>query len=274
VSNWFDPSAEPVIRARNVGKRFYSMEHRSGSAREWFIRAMGREPKTVAQPEFTLQDISFEVRPGEILALIGDNGSGKSTMLRLLAGIYRPSEGSIETVGRVASVIELGAGLHAELSGIENAWLYASILGLNESEIRKRLPVMIGFADIGDFMNVPVKYYSSGMVARLAFSVAMLVKPDIFLVDEVLAVGDQRFQEKCVYLMEEYVNRGLTLVVVTHALELVDRLATKAVWLDKGKVMMHDDAKKVIDAYQAWSQEKSTAAEDVERVFDDEDGAP
>jgi ABC-type polysaccharide/polyol phosphate transport system ATPase subunit len=239
-----------VVVCRDVGKRFYSNENRATTMRELFIRLLRRRPVRHSPGGFAIRDLSFEVRRGETVALIGDNGSGKSTVLRLLAGIYRPTSGSITTTGRVAPVIGLGAGLHQDLNGLENAWLYASVLGLSGEETEERLPDIIEFADLGEFLTVPVKYYSSGMLTRLAFSVAMSIRPDIFLVDEALAVGDQSFRQRCIDLLDRYVADGLTLVLVSHELALLRRFADRAIWLEEGRTRMQGDADSVIDAYE------------------------
>jgi ABC-type polysaccharide/polyol phosphate transport system ATPase subunit len=245
-----DRSSDAVVICRDVGKRFYSNESRATTMRELFIRLLGRRPVRHSPGGFAIRDLSFEVKRGETVALIGDNGSGKSTVLRLLAGIYRPTSGSIRTIGRVAPVIGLGAGLHQDLNGLENAWLYASVLGLSDEEIEQRLPDIIDFADLGEFLTVPVKYYSSGMLTRLAFSVAMSVRPDVFLVDEALAVGDQSFRQRCIDLLAQYIEDGLTLVVVSHDLALLRRFANRAIWLEEGRIRMQDDADSVIESYE------------------------
>jgi len=243
--------AVPAVLCRGVVKRFYRYEHRTRSLRELFVRAFLRRPIHVRHAEFSLAGFDLRVEPGEAVALIGSNGSGKSTALRLIAGIYVPTEGIIETRGRLTAVIELGAGLQPELTGLENVSLYAAVLGLTRRELAARLPEILEFADLGDFIREPVKYYSSGMQARLAFSVALCVRPDVLLLDEVLAVGDQDFRHRCLERLREHLRRGGALVVVSHDVETVRELCARAVWLERGRVRMEGPAREVIAAYEA-----------------------
>jgi ABC-type polysaccharide/polyol phosphate transport system ATPase subunit len=233
-----------------VVKRFYRYDHRTTSLREIFVRTVLRRPLHVRQAEFTLSDFTLVVQPGESVALLGNNGSGKSTALRLMAGIDQPSSGLVETRGRVGAVIELGVGFHPELTGIENVVLYASVLGLSRHETTQRLPEILAFADIGEFVHEPVKYYSSGMQARLAFAVAVCVRPDILLLDEVLAVGDQGFRERCFARLREFRAANGTLVVVTHDLDSVRDLCDRALWLERGRVRMDGPVDDVVAAYR------------------------
>ena len=231
-------------------KRFYHYEHRTTSLREWFVRTVLRRPLHVRRPVFTLAGLTLDVAQGESVALIGANGSGKSTALRLMAGIYAPTEGIIETRGRLSAVIELGAGFHPELTGAENVALYGAVLGLDRRELVTRYEGIVSFADIGSFIAMPVKYYSSGMKARLAFAVAVAVEPDILLLDEVLAVGDEAFRHKCLERLRAFHRRGGALVIVSHDLETVGQLCSRAVWLDGGAVRMEGDVGTVLDAYR------------------------
>lgn len=244
-------SPAPAVLCRSVVKRFYRYEHRTTSLREVFVRSLLRRPIHIRRAEFTLQDFNLEVAKGEAVALVGRNGSGKSTALRLIAGIYAPSEGDVQTFGRIAAVIELGVGFHPELTGAENVQLYAAVLGLGRREIAARLPEIFDFADIGDFIHEPVKYYSSGMHARLAFAVAVCVDPEILLLDEVLAVGDRAFRERCLTRLAEYHATGGTLITVSHDLDTVRRLCSRAVWLEAGRVRMQGEIGEVLDAYAA-----------------------
>jgi len=183
-----DRNGCPAVLCRDVFKHFYLYSHRTTSLREWFIRTALRRPIHIRRAEFSLRGFNLRIERGEAVALIGPNGSGKSTALRLIAGIYTPSTGTVETLGRIAAVIELGAGFNMELTGAENVGLYGAIMGLDRTQLAQRYEKIIEFAGIGKFIDMPVKYYSSGMVARLAFSVAVNVQPDILLLDEVLAV--------------------------------------------------------------------------------------
>ena len=238
-----------VVRCDRVTKQFYYYLRRTASLRELFIRSVRRQPAHVRRLEFSLTDFSLTVNAGESVALIGPNGSGKSTALRLIAGVYRPTAGTVETRGRVAAVIELGAGFHPELTGAENVSLYGSVMGLTEAEIRARFDEIVAFSGIGHFIDIPVKYFSSGMQARLAFAVTVCVQPDILLLDEVLAVGDETFRQQCLARLEAYRAAGGTLVVVSHDLNSVRTLCSRVIWLDHGRVVMDGDADMVTKAY-------------------------
>ncbi|HEX5042465.1 MAG TPA: ABC transporter ATP-binding protein [Candidatus Polarisedimenticolaceae bacterium] len=238
-----------------MAKRFYRYEHRTTSLREFFIRTVLRRPLAMRRACFSLEGISLDIRRGESVAFIGRNGSGKSTALRLIAGIYAPSAGELRVTGRIASVIELGAGFNPELTGRENVELYGAVMGLKRREVAVHFDAIVDFADLGDFVDEPVKYYSSGMQARLAFAVTVAVEPDILLLDEVLAVGDAVFRERCLARLERFRARGGTLVVVSHDLQQVRRLCDRAVWLEKGRVRQEGPAAMVTLAYEAEAQE-------------------
>lgn len=241
-----------VIRCEHVTKRFYYYEHRTVSLQELFIRAARRQPVHIRRPEFTLQPFSLTVRRGESVVLLGPNGSGKSTVLRLLAGIYQPTTGALDVRGQLAAVIELGAGFHPELTGAENVALYGAVMGLGRAEIAAQYPAIVAFAGIEEFMDMPVKYYSSGMQARLAFAVTICVEPDILLIDEVLAVGDQTFRAQCLERLAAFRSRGGTLVIVSHDLDAVARLScARAVWFDRGSIRMDGAFDAVRQAYEA-----------------------
>lgn len=250
LPNSSDGIGQPVVICRDVVKRFHHYEHRTSSLREFFIRTVLRRPIHVRRAHFTLQGLDLEVERGESVALVGHNGSGKSSVLRLIAGIYEPSEGTVWVEGRLAAVIELGVGFHPELTGAENIALYASVMGLTRAEIRRRFADIVEFAEVGDFIDEPVKYYSSGMQARLAFAVAARVEPDILLIDEALAVGDQAFREKCMSFLRQFRERGGTLLIVSHDLDSVCDLCSRAVWLDHGRVRMSGEAREIIEAYK------------------------
>lgn len=246
-----DLHCDPAVLCRDVFKNFYLYSHRTTSLREWFIRTALRRPITVRRAEFSLRGFNLRVGRGEAVALIGPNGGGKSTALRLIAGIYTPTSGTVETSGRIAAVIELGAGFNTDLTGAENLDLYGAIMGLSRSQLAQRYREIVEFAGIGEFIDMPVKYYSSGMVARLAFSVAVNVQPEILLLDEVLAVGDQSFQEKCHNHLRAHRSRGGTMVIVSHSGEVVREMCSRAVWLDSGETRMEGEANAVLDAYLA-----------------------
>jgi ABC-type polysaccharide/polyol phosphate transport system ATPase subunit len=246
-----DPVAAPAVELRGVSKRFYFYEHRTGSLREWFIRRVLRRPVHVRRMAFSLRDVDLRVEPGESVALLGHNGSGKSTILRLVAGIYQPSSGSIKTDGRITAVIELGAGFHPELTGVENIKLYAAVLGLTRRELAQRYDEIVEFADMENFLDTPLKYYSSGMEARLAFSVAVCLQPAILLLDEVLAVGDREFRARCLERLRTFNARGGTLILVSHELDQVRELCARGVWLRDGGVVLDADIDTVLAAYRA-----------------------
>jgi ABC-type polysaccharide/polyol phosphate transport system ATPase subunit len=204
------------------------------------------------QPDETfeaLKGVSFDVAAGKTFGIIGRNGSGKSTMLKLIAGIGRPTEGTVRVQGRVSALIELGAGFHPEISGRENVFINGMMLGLSKREIAARFDDIVSFAELEEFIDAPVKTYSSGMYMRLGFAVAIHVDPDVLLVDEVLAVGDEAFTHKCLDKLSEFRRRGRTVLLVTHSLDLVTRFCDEALWLDGGVAKAQGDPKRVVDAY-------------------------
>ena len=246
-----EPGRRPAVELRGVSKRFYFYDHRTSSLREWFIRRVLRRPIHVRRASFSLRDLDLRVDPGEAVALVGRNGSGKSTVLRLVAGIYRPTAGTISTSGRITAVIELGAGFHPELTGAENIRLYGAVLGLSRRDLLAQWDEIVGFADMEDFLDTPLKYYSSGMEARLAFSVAVCLQPDILLLDEVLAVGDSAFRLRCLERLRSYHARGGTLMLVSHELDQLQELCSRGVWLRDGRVVLDAGIDEVLTAYRA-----------------------
>jgi ABC-type polysaccharide/polyol phosphate transport system ATPase subunit len=198
-----------------------------------------------------LDHVSFNVSPGEVLAVVGRNGSGKSTLLSILARVYLPTAGEARIRGRVVGLLELGAGFHQELTGIENVFFNGAVLGLTDTQIADRLDSIVAFAELdAQAMDLPVRMYSSGMQLRLAFALAAHLDEEILLVDEGLAVGDQTFQQKCIARMEEFKKDGRTILLVTHTLWHVDRIADRVIWLDKGRIKMEGDVKEVMAAYR------------------------
>jgi ABC-type polysaccharide/polyol phosphate transport system ATPase subunit len=196
-----------------------------------------------------LNDVSFTVPRGSTFGVIGRNGSGKSTALKLVAGITKPTSGTLRVTGRISALIELGAGFHPEISGRENVFINGIMLGLTKREIQKRFDAIVDFAELREFIDAPVKTYSSGMYMRLGFAVAINVDPDVLLVDEVLAVGDEGFTHKCLDKFSEFRRRGKTILLVTHSLNLIERFCDEAVWLDAGRKTAEGDPKRVVDAY-------------------------
>jgi ABC-type polysaccharide/polyol phosphate transport system ATPase subunit len=215
------------------------------------IRRLARKSKKQYFREFwALKDVSFEIKKGEIVGIIGRNGSGKSTLLQLICGTLTPTSGRIQTRGRVAALLELGSGFNPEFTGRENVYMNATVLGLSTEEIDARFDAISTFADIGDFIEQPVKTYSSGMIVRLAFAVAIHIEPDILIVDEALAVGDIVFQMKCLDKMEQIRSCGTTILFVSHSLEQVKRFCVSAVWLEHGKVQQIGESNYVSDQYR------------------------
>ena len=196
-----------------------------------------------------LQDVSLRVATGETVGVIGPNGSGKSTLLKLVAGITKPTSGTVNVKGRISALIELGAGFHPEISGRENVFINGIMLGLSKREVSQKFEEIVAFAELEEFIDAPVKTYSSGMYARLGFAVAIHVNPDVLLVDEILAVGDQGFTHKCLDKFAEFRRHGKTILLVTHSLSLVERFCDDAVWLDSGLIKAVGDPKRVVDAY-------------------------
>jgi ABC-type polysaccharide/polyol phosphate transport system ATPase subunit len=243
----------PIIECRGLTKRFYHYEHQTTTLQEFFVRAVLGRPIHVRHAQFQLRDFNLRVEVGEAVALVGANGSGKSTALRLIAGIYPPTVGSVERRGRFIAVVALGATFHGELTGGENVRLYAAALGLTRREIAERFDDVVAFAEVGDFLDTPLKYYSTGMRTRLAFSVALCANPDALLLDEVMAVGDERFTRRCMERLAAFQDQRGTLVLVSHDPDAVRQTCTRAVWLDQGRVMLSGDTESVLDAYRTAS---------------------
>jgi len=225
-------TGEVAISARGVSKKFVSYHSRATSLKELALRR-----KHSSEDFWALRDVSIEVDHGETVGLIGANGSGKSTLLKVLAGILKPTTGQVQVGGRIASLLELGAGFNGELSGRDNVYLNGSLLGLSRRDVDSVFDDIVEFSELGDFIDNSVKHYSSGMYVRLGFAVAVNVDPDILLVDEVLAVGDEHFQEKCLRKIEEFQTQGRTILFVTHGLELVERICNRALVLDHGQLV-------------------------------------
>lgn len=253
LCEWNGP--DPAIEIRGVSKSFYIYEHRISSLRELFIRLLKRNIGSGSKPQFSLQELNLTINPGERWLLIGPNGAGKSTLLRLIAGIYWPTSGEIITRGQMAALIELTAGFHPDLTGSENVYLYGSILGFSAREISELYSEIIEFAGIEEFMDTPIKYYSTGMHMRLGFAVATAVKPPILLLDEVLAIGDEKFREQCLKSIQSFQSSGCTLVIATHDLDTALAFTTKAAWIDDGRIRLQGEAKEVISAYRASFQD-------------------
>ncbi len=237
---------EQVVRVSNVSKMYKIYDN----PKDRFKEAMSfGGKKEYHKAYYALNNISFEVGKGEIVGIIGRNGSGKSTILKILAGVLNQTSGEIEIKGKVAALLELGAGFNMEYTGMQNIYLNASMMRVSSEEIKKKIPEILAFADIGDYINQPVKTYSSGMFVRLAFAVAINVDPDILIVDEALAVGDARFQMKCMDKFAEFVARGKTILFVTHDVNSVKRFCNRAIWLNQGELLMDGNTDEVTDRY-------------------------
>jgi ABC-type polysaccharide/polyol phosphate transport system ATPase subunit len=242
ATNAIELSNVTKIYRRFGGKQFATLK--SALLQRSILREL--QPKETFQ---ALDDVSFTVPKGSTFAVIGRNGSGKSTALKLIAGITKPTSGTVQVEGRISALIELGAGFHPEISGRENVFINGIMLGLTKNEIKDRFDEIVEFAELTDFIDAPVKTYSSGMYMRLGFAVAIHVDPDVLLVDEVLAVGDEGFTHKCLDKFADFKRRGKTILLVTHSLGLVERFCDDAVWLDHGKMLAEGDPKRVIGAY-------------------------
>ncbi|MFP3459414.1 ABC transporter ATP-binding protein [Arthrobacter globiformis] len=233
-----------AIEIRNINKQFVLRHTRSlKEALVWLLR--GRKGD-LSKKFHALRDLSIDVEHGETVALLGLNGSGKSTLLKHISGVMLPDSGTVRTGGRVAGLIEVGAGFHPDLSGRDNVFLNGAILGMTEAQIKEKFDSIVEFAEIGEFIDTEVKFYSSGMYLRLAFSVAVHTDPDVFLVDEILAVGDEPFQKKCLAKIKELAAAGKTLVVVSHDLDLVAHVCERGVLLEHGRVIMDGPVADVI----------------------------
>lgn len=238
-----------AVTVKDVSMVFNLATEKVDSLKEYVLKLLKRQ--LMMQKFYALRDINLEIRKGESVALIGVNGSGKSTLLKVIAGVLHPTTGSVHVTGSIAPMIELGAGFDPELTARENVYLNGAVLGHDRKFMEDHFTRIIDFAELWDFVDVPVKNYSSGMVARLGFAIATEIKADILIVDEVLAVGDFRFQEKCKQRMAELMSGGTTLLFVSHNPAQVRELCQKAVWLKKGKVQMIGDVNEVCACYEA-----------------------
>ncbi len=239
---------ETVINVENVSMKFNINKEKIDNLKEYAIKLF---KKQLMFTEFiALKDVSFSIKKGEVVGLVGLNGSGKSTLLKIIAGVMKPTEGKVTVNGSVAPLIEVGAGFNANLSGRENIYLNGYILGFSKDYINEHIQEIIDFSELGEFIDVPLKNYSSGMKARLGFSIATTVNARILIVDEVLSVGDYKFQEKCHKRIESLMSGDTTVLFVSHSIEQVKKICTRCIWLEKGHVVMDGESKAVCDAYQ------------------------
>ncbi|MBL5824651.1 ABC transporter ATP-binding protein [Serratia fonticola] len=239
-----------VIEFKNVTKRYPLYHHIGSGIKELIFNPRRALSLLTGRSYLAIDDISFQVKKGESVALIGRNGAGKSTSLGLVAGVMRPSSGTVSVTGRVASMLELGGGFHPELTGRENIRLNAILLGLRRKELKERLDKIIEFSELGDFIDEPIRVYSSGMLAKLGFSVITQVDPDILIIDEVLAVGDISFQRKCLKTIDEFKKKGVTILFVSHNLADVEKVCDKVIWIENHKMREMGDAQLVISHYK------------------------
>ncbi len=261
------PVAAPVkvIKFSHVSKRFLLQQQRVNSFQEVLTSMTARGRRLVKPPDelapptrefWALRDVNFSVYAGEALGIIGENGSGKSTSLKMISRILYPTEGSVSVRGKVSALLELGTGFHPDLTGRENVYLNGSLLGLNHRQMDSRYPAIVDFAELARFIDTPIKHWSSGMVMRLGFAVAISVDPDILITDEVLAVGDESFQRKCLEQIAQLRRTGKTIIFVSHALEAVRGLCSRVIWLDHGRMRADGPATEVIDSYLDLANER------------------
>jgi lipopolysaccharide transport system ATP-binding protein len=256
-----------IICFDKVSKRYNLRRDRPRSFRDAFVRGLRRSQREAGNSLWALREVSFDIRPGESVALVGPNGAGKSTALKLISRVIGPTAGRVTVGGRVAALLELGTGFHPELSGRDNVYLAGALAGMDQPEIARKYDAVVDFAEIASFMDVPVKHYSSGMFARLAFAVAVHLDPEVLLVDEVLAVGDHSFQRKCLDRIAEIQSQGVTICLVSHSADVVRSLCGRALWFDHGQLMADGSAEAVVLRYL--SHETEAEAARMARLADD-----
>ncbi len=239
---------EPIITVDNVSMHFRMDKNHTTNLKEWVVSWL--KGQQTYEEFYALQNVSFDVKRGEIFGIIGRNGAGKSTLLKVVSGIYKPTEGKAVSAGRVAPMLELGSGFDPELPGRDNIFLNGAILGFSEEFLKSKYEEIVAFSELGDFIHMPIKTYSSGMMMRLAFSVATIIEPEILIVDEILAVGDASFQEKSRARMLELMSGGTTVLFVSHDLDQIRRMCDRVLWLDHGQVKSIGKTDEVCDAYE------------------------
>ena len=241
-------SSDIIIAAHHISKLFSRQKQKT--LKEMLPALIGRGKKGVVDSFWALNDINFEVKKGESFGIVGPNGSGKSTLLKILAGVIEPTKGTFTTQGVIAPLLELGAGFHPEMTGRENIYLNSIILGDLRKDVDKKIDQIIDFSEIREFIDVPVKHYSSGMYTRLAFSVAIFTNFDILLADEILAVGDSSFQKKCLTKMKEFQAQGRTIVLVSHSSHQIKEMCQKALYINHGEQIAYGDVTEVLAQYE------------------------
>ena len=238
---------QPMIEVKNVSMMFNRSPEKVDSIKEYFVRLVKHQ--LMLEEFWALNDVNLTIEKGDSVGIVGLNGSGKSTLLKIVAGVMKPTKGRSKVYGSVAPMIELGAGFDMDLSARENIYLNGAVLGYSRAEMNTKTESILDFAELWDFVDVPLKNYSSGMVARLGFAIATAHTPDVLIVDEVLGVGDYKFQEKCEKRINEIVESGATVLFVSHSIEQVKKLCKHVLWLEKGKQLMYGDTEEVCSAY-------------------------
>lgn len=239
--------SENIIEVEQVSMMFNRSSERVDNIKEYFVRLAKRQ--LLFEEFWALRDVSFNIRRGEAVGIVGLNGSGKSTILKIIAQVMKPTKGAVRVYGSIAPLIELGAGFDMDLTARENIYLNGAVLGYSRAQMRAWFDDIMDFAELWDFVDSPLKNYSSGMVARLGFSIATMSMPDILIVDEILGVGDYKFQEKCHKRMERIISNGATVIFVSHSIKQVRELCTRAIWLEKGGLIMDGAVSEVCDRY-------------------------
>ncbi len=257
-----------ALAVDHVGMKFNLSKEKVDNLKEYFIKFIKKE--LTYQEFWALKDVTFDVKRGEHLGIVGLNGAGKSTLLKVIAGVLKPTEGSVKTKGKIVPLLELGAGFDKQYTGAENIYLYGSLLGYSKEFITSKFDEIVEFSELGEFIEVPVKNYSSGMRARLGFSIATLVKPDILILDEVLSVGDAQFRKKSEAKIQSMFDQGVTVLFVSHSLEQVKRICDKAIMLEHGTVIAHGDVMDVANIYNEKLQQKKQKKKRMRRKLNQE----
>lgn len=242
-----------LVKAEKLGMRFKMATLKYDTLKERIVGLFKRNLDRKENILTVLKDINFEIKKGESLGVIGHNGAGKSTLLKIVAGIYEPTEGKIRTNGKVM-LLNLGAGFDMEANAIENIYLNGAILGFTRKQMQERFDSIIEFSELGEFMNMPLKNYSSGMISRLGFAIAIDVEPDLLLVDEVLSVGDENFRKKCSAKIDELKEKGVSFMFVSHSIPQVKKICEKTIWIENSKVMAYGDTKEVCKQYEDYCE--------------------
>ena len=256
-------NSENVIEVENVSMDFFRLNEKVDNLKEFFVRLV--KGKLERKTERVLENVSFELKKGESIGLIGHNGAGKSTLLKIISNIYEPTEGSVRTRGVIAPLLNLGAGFDYEATGKENVYLNGAILGYSKKELHKKYQEIVDFSELGDHMNTPLKNFSSGMVARLGFAIAIDVEPSILLVDEILSVGDENFRRKCADKISELRAKGVSFVIVSHNMGQIRSLCQKALWIENSQVMGYGEVNQICNEYEAYCKEIKKQSDEAAR---------